>query len=155
MQTDNSETITILIGAEANVNIRVVTGETPLHVAAASTNYSSTVTTLFEAGADLNATDAYGRTPLHMSAYNSSLEVMTAFLDFVSGVNTRNAEGNTPLHLAARYNENPEIITTLLGAGADGAAVNEDGQAPIDLAKDNDALAGTDAYWALNDARFE
>ena len=43
----------------------------------------------------------------------------------------------------------------LLDAGADATAVNEDGETPFDLAKDNEALVGTDAYWALNDARFE
>ena len=43
----------------------------------------------------------------------------------------------------------------LLDAGADATAVNEDGETPFDLAKDNEALVDTDAYWALNDARFE
>ena len=43
----------------------------------------------------------------------------------------------------------------LLDAGADATAVNEDGETPFDLAKDNGAPVGTDAYWALNDARFE
>ena len=61
----------------------------------------------------------------------------------------------TPLHLASESTYNPEIITILLDAGADGTAVNSDGQTPFDLAKDNEALVGTDAYWALNDARFE
>ena len=43
----------------------------------------------------------------------------------------------------------------LLSADADATVVNEGGFTPFDLAKDNEALAGTDAYWALNDARFE
>ena len=43
----------------------------------------------------------------------------------------------------------------LLNVGADGTVTNEEGKTPWDLAKDNDQLKGTDAYWALNDARFE
>jgi hypothetical protein len=42
-----------------------------------------------------------------------------------------------------------------LNAGANGTAVNEEGLTPFELAKVNEALAGADAYWALNDARFE
>jgi ankyrin repeat protein len=86
---------------------------------------------------------------------NESPEVITVLLDAGANVNARNDSGGTPLHMAAKYNENPEVIIVLLDAGADGTAVNEDGLTPFDLAKDNEALAGTDAYWALNDARFE
>ena len=42
-----------------------------------------------------------------------------------------------------------------LNAGANATAVTEEGLTPFDLAKVNEALAGADAYWALNDARFE
>jgi hypothetical protein len=56
--------------------------------------------------------------------------------------------------VAARYTKNPETIITLLEAGADGTAVNERGKTPFYYADENEALAGTDAYWALNDARY-
>ena len=69
-------------------------------------------------------------------------------------MNARAEDGDTPLHGAADWNGNPELITVLLSAGADGTAVNEDDETPLDLAKENEALAGTDAYWALNDARY-
>jgi hypothetical protein len=43
----------------------------------------------------------------------------------------------------------------LLNAGADAAVIDDLGQTPWSLANDNSRLKGTDAYWALNDARFE
>ena len=76
-------------------------------------------------------------------------------LDAGADVNIRAEDEYTPLHGAAEHNENPEIITILLDADADGTAVDGDENTPFDLAKDNEALAGTDAYWALNEARFE
>ena len=47
-----------------------------------------------------------------------------------------------------------EAIDALLAAGADATARNAAGQTPWDLAQENDALRGADAYWRLNDARF-
>ena len=70
-------------------------------------------------------------------------------------MNAIDEDGRTPLHMAAKHNKNQEVLTLLLDAGADATAVNEDGETPFDLAKDNEALVDTDAYWALNDARFE
>ena len=69
-------------------------------------------------------------------------------------VHARNEWGETPLHLAAQRGT-PEGIKALLEAGADGAAQNNDGEIPFDLAKGNEEVKGTDAYWALNDARFK
>lgn len=70
-------------------------------------------------------------------------------------VNDRNDRGATPLHFAAALSLNPDVITALIKAGADGSIENNDGETPFDLAKENEALKNTDAYWALNDARFK
>ena len=48
-----------------------------------------------------------------------------------------------------------KYITVLLDNGSDGTAVDGLLRTPFDLAQDNGALAGTDAYWALSDARYK
>lgn len=56
--------------------------------------------------------------------------------------------------VAAGWNQKPEVITTLLKAGADGKAKDSWGRTAFDHAQNNKKLKGTDAYWKLNDARY-
>ena len=62
--------------------------------------------------------------------------------------------GDTPLHDAARRSQNPEIVKALL-AVSDPMARNSSGKTPWDLVQDNSALKGSEAYWRMNDARFD
>ena len=48
-----------------------------------------------------------------------------------------------------------DAIDALLNAGADPTARNAAGKTPWDVARANEALQRSDAYWRLNDARFE
>lgn len=34
-------------------------------------------------------------------------------------------------------------------------ARDNDGELPVDYAEDNEKITGTDAYWKLNEARFQ
>ena len=61
----------------------------------------------------------------------------------------------TPLHIAAKANSDPTIITILLDAGADAAARDRKGKTPWDYARESESLKGTDAYWRLNEGRFQ
>ena len=66
----------------------------------------------------------------------------------------RTEHGVTSLHRAAKLNESSAPIIALLDAGANPKAQDKDGKTPFDLAKDNEALKGSEAYWRLNDERF-
>ena len=60
-------------------------------------------------------------------------------------VGARDDDGYTPLHLAARYNDNPAVITALVDAGAGVGARDDDGYTPLHLAawgSDNPAIVG-------------
>ena len=46
-------------------------------------------------------------------------------------MNAKNEYGATPLHAAAWNNENPEVLTLLIKAGADVNAKNEYGSTPL------------------------
>jgi hypothetical protein len=77
-----------------------------------------------------------------------------AAIDQGADVNARDKDGSTPLIRAAQNNTNPEVITTLLKAGADAKAKNSSGKTAFDCAKNNAKLKGTDAYWKLNEAQY-
>ena len=151
-----SETVAKCLTSGADVNLSDDLRATPLHWVAYGNNNPNVLRALLTAGAELNARDDVGNTPLYYAAQsNKDVDVLLVLLNAGANVNTMSLTGHTPLHGAAEYNENSKIVITLLNAGADGTAVNEDGKTPFDLAQDNEALEGTDAYWALNDARFE
>ena len=97
-----------------------------------------------------------GVTPLHWAARgNENPAVIAALVDAGADLKARTGYGLTPLHAAAISNANPAVITALLDAGADPNARTEDGETPWDYAKDRESLKRSDAYWRLNDARFE
>jgi ankyrin repeat protein len=55
---------------------------------------------------------------------------------------------------AVQSNPNPDCVTALLDAGADGKPTDKAGRTAFDYAKENQKLKGTKVYWQLNDARF-
>jgi len=69
-------------------------------------------------------------------------------------VNDSDTLGQTPLMHGAECNENPDVITTLLKAGADAKAKSIEGKTAFDYAQNNPTIKGTKAYWELNNARF-
>ena len=67
-------------------------------------------------------------------------------------MNARDIVDGTALMHAAEYNQNPEVITILLKAGAGGKAGDSARKTAFDYAQENEKLKGTDAYWKLNEA---
>ena len=70
-------------------------------------------------------------------------------------VNDSDTLGQTPLMHGAECNENSDVITTLLNAGADAKAKSIEGKTAFDYAQNNPTIKGTKAYWELNNARFQ
>ena len=64
------------------------------------------------------------------------------------------ADATADLFAAAKGGTASEVRAAL-SAGADPGARDEWGKTPFDYAEDNEALRGTEAYWRLNDGRFE
>ena len=113
------------------------------------------MTRCLQAGANLETRNERGETPLHFAAYGiTNAGVVTALLEAGANLEARDERGETPLHMAA-LGGNAETVTALLEARADPKARNDYGRLPFDHARDNERLQGTDAYWKLNDARFQ
>lgn len=103
-------------GADPNADLPG--GRGPLHWAAGQTHDVEVVRALLEAGAHLELRDASGETPLMYAAGNDrgNAAILNALLDV--GASLGGSRSSTPLHRAAA-NENPEMIRTLVQAGAD------------------------------------
>ena len=155
----NPAVVEVLLAAGADVGARSNSGATPLHFAG-----YEVVDVLLAAGANPDTRNRQGQTPLHYAADGpGTAREIPALIAAGADPDARDEDGDTPLHLAARYtgrhfNEfmNAEdAIDALLDAGANPMMRNAAGETPWDVARDNEALQQSDAYWRLNDARFE
>ena len=112
--------------------------------AAARARDPALVSVLLKAGGDVHAGDHWGETPLHSAAAKGSAGVVRALLDAGSDPNAREAGFSvdygwswTPLHLAAASNPDPEVVASLLEAGADLNAISGEGMFPLHHATAN------------------
>ena len=119
------------------VNVRNVSGQTPLHVMVQG-GRPMAVPMLLEAGAEVNARDREGRTPLHLAlqTYQSRSPFLVAWLlEAGAEVDARDDAGRTPLHYEAlRRVPDPTVIEALVKAGADVNAHGVAGETPLHLA---------------------
>ena len=163
----NPAVLKALLAAGADPMARDKYGNTPLHE---GTGNPAVMEVLLAGGAKLEARNEIGSTPLHAVAGINNPAGIEVLLAAGAKLEARDEDGNTPLHWAAEYvsifaldylkriGVPPHAggaIEALLDAGADPMARNAAGETPWDLAKGNKALKGSDAYWRLNEARFE
>lgn len=127
--------LAVFLEAGVDVNQRDASGlrRTPLHDVAVSLGGIGAGTAAFarallDAGADVNASDDTGWTPLHsaVSSRRAGLgdSLVAVLVDAGADVNARTETGVTPLHRALNY---PDVVTALIEAGADPAAVDDSG----------------------------
>jgi ankyrin repeat protein len=147
-----------LLKAGADVNWRNNANWTPLHYAA-RIGHPSVVKALLNAGANVDSRSKNGVTPLLNWADKFNYpQTLNLLLDAGANVNATDVLDNTVLHLVLRlYNKSDseleETILILLNYDADVLKLNDEGKTPWDYAQ-SEPLKGTQAYWALNDARY-
>ena len=153
----NPDAIKALIEAGANVNAKDENGGTALQ-SAASFNNISVISLLLEAGADVNAKYEDGSTALMDAASYNTAEVVSALIRAGADVNAQvNAEGHwydgyTALIWAAHSNDDPNVISVLLAAGADASMMDSEGKTALNHLAENDKLRNSHANQELSAA---
>ena len=158
----DSETVARCVQSGVDLEMRLASGWTPLHFAAAFTKHPETIAKLLEAGADKGARADSGALPLQLGERNRSIEgsevlnrlrpadcenwlslrffasasarEVKACLDAGADVNARSRNGWTPFHLAAGFSSDPGVLATLAEAGADMQSPAEGAMLPIHTA---------------------
>jgi ankyrin repeat protein len=135
---DQSEIISLLIDAGAEIDGLAVGDLTPLHVAARSGSVRAT-DTLLGAGSDptLLSSESLPQAPLHMAARGGHVEVIEVLLDFGVDVDQLEETDSTALMYAAAQGH-ADAAAVLLERGADATIRDRGGQTAL--------------YWASNDA---
>ena len=141
----DESTVESLLADGADPSVRQV-GWGPLHYAVPFAG-SRVVATLLRGGADPNAGSVAGGTPIHLAASQASEAVVSQLLRAGAdpGVIDTDA-GRTPLHYAALSSDDPAVILSLVNAGVDPGIRDHQRQLPVDLARTNEAILGTEAY---------
>ena len=57
--------------------------------------------------------------------------------------------------ICAKFGKSPEVLETLIKAGANVKVKSDEGKTALDYAKDNPHIYRTKAYWLLNDKMYE
>ncbi|KAJ3477766.1 hypothetical protein NLG97_g8750 [Lecanicillium saksenae] len=124
-----SETIAILVKeGGADVNAKDAGGKSPLHYA---TRNTSIMSKLIEYGGDCSAQDHDGNSPLHLTVgntYGDAHERVATLLKHGANPNAKNQRGQAPLRLVRNILYHKDIFGSLLQAGADVDAKDNDGK---------------------------
>lgn len=144
----------------ANVSVQDGSGNTPLHLAAA-TNVNELANEFLEHGASVDSRNYSGATPLHLAAWFNSKVVAGLLLRNGAQVDSKDTAGNTPLHIATAddalvtrdvffphggccsRHENNVVVNLLIQNGANVSAENCDGHTPLSIAESKRASNDT------------
>lgn len=137
------EMVEVLVRGGADVNLRNVTGETPLSAAARDGDVAR-VKILLDLGADIDPGDLAGRTPLAHALMAGRTAVAVALLDAGADPNRPGIDGRTPLHNAALMPDGA-AIPILLQARADPDQRGADGNTPLILAARDGYIGAVEA----------
>ncbi|KAM4624144.1 caskin-2 [Polymixia lowei] len=141
--TGTTELLSLLLEAQAMVDIKDVNGMRPLHYAAWQGKADS-VLLLLRAGASINGPSHDGQIPLHLSAQYGHYEVCEMLLQHQSNPCLMNKAKKTPLDLACEFGRlkvaqlllSSNMVTVLLeGEGRD--ALDSASTTPLHLAARN------------------
>jgi len=121
-----------LLERGARIKVADVSGSTPLHLAADEDDRLAVIERLLAAGADPRMADRNGDTPLHLAArrWHGSRKTMASLVKAGAPVNAHGLASMTALHSVCVVGDTV-AAELLIDAGADPAAVDEQGETPL------------------------
>ena len=122
----------------------------PIHPAAGTGNIAN-LQSLLASGTEVDERDSAGCTALYFM-YNA--EVAKVLIEAGAKVDVRDEHGQTLLHHQAFIGK-ANVVEFLLRTGANPKAKDKGGDTPFDAAQIRGKLKGTDAYWKLNEAKYD
>ncbi len=122
----------LLIVHGADVSMRDMRGDSPLHVVARAGDLEL-AELLLARGVDVDEKDGGGNTPLHWAARRDNQVVAQRLIAYHADVNVGNWGATTPLHYAVAEGHR-EMALLLLANGADVNAQDKDGDTPLHTA---------------------
>src|SRR5262249_28590757 len=126
--------VKLLLGKNADVESKPISGQTPLWMAA---KYNTVVELLCDKGANVNPKDEYfGRTLLSWAAGEGREAVVELLLEKGANVNLKDNFDRTPLWWAAG-NGHEAIVKLLFDKGANVNSKDKDGRTPLSWAAEN------------------
>ncbi|XP_046709742.1 caskin-2 isoform X2 [Silurus meridionalis] len=135
--TGTTDLLSLLLEAQATVDIKDRNGMRPLHYAAWQGKVDS-VLMLLRAGASVNGTSQDGQIPLHLAAQYGHYDVSEMLLQHQSNVCTVNKAKKTPLDLACEFGR-LKVVQLLLSSNMVAAQLEGNGRdnTPLHLAARN------------------
>ncbi|XP_068161535.1 LOW QUALITY PROTEIN: caskin-2-like [Antennarius striatus] len=142
--TGTTELLSLLLEAQATVDIKDINGMRPLHYAAWQGKTDS-VLMLLRAGASINSFSHDGQIPLHLSAQYGHFEVSEMLLQHQSNPCLMNKAKKTPLDLACEFGRlkvaqlllNSNMVTALLEGEGGRDSLDCPSTTPLHLAARN------------------
>ena len=118
-----TEIVTVLLSAGADVNGRGALVDSTALICACSEGHTETVKALVAAGADIDAQNEYGQSALYLGAQGCHTESVKVLLAAGADVNAKTVNGNTALNVAELMG--CEEAVQLLKKGAVAASIEE------------------------------
>lgn len=128
----DGDVVSVLIEAEAQLDLSKADGFTALHLAALNGN-SVACKYLVESGADCQLADETGYFPLQLATRHNQFGVVSILLESNVEPNSCGPLGLTSLHIASFLGD-AHLIWLLIRGGADVNAVNSDNATPLHIA---------------------